>query len=421
MKKVLSIVLAALMLLSLAVPAFAEDGTYNVRFQAPSGSLIANHDGKDLGPAYRFIESQDGYPVFEEDENGIYYLATDGRYYTRDQLVESTIAPDAKTYSPVFFETNTDVPISAGSNLSFVVETNEAYNPASVRVYINGVLATKNDVGEYVVYADRDFTVRVDENALERSHFNVVLTSGTGYSIKTVQGENYHVAYYGDSFRFRIKLASGYSDADMKVTLVRGKNPLSEFLGDDVDLLAKVDGSSETLVSDGVDSDGCRTYTIPNITSDCKISVSGVRENKKADILTYFKRIIKMILDVFHIDTSFLGLSDVINLSYYTVNIDDSGLAGTDFDYVLVTGTEDAFKMNQFNVMGGASVTIELVTYNPDLCNRLKVTWEPGNPNGTYGNVWTASLNRANNKVYYSTTFMIDNIKENTNVRLTIQ
>ena len=143
-------------------------------------------------------------------------------------------------------------------------------------------------------------------------------------------------------------------------------------------------------------------------------------ETKKNDILTYFKRIIKMILDVFKIDTSFLGLDDVIGLTYYTVNINENLPAGTDLDYIMVTGTTDPFKMNQFNVMSGESVTIDFVTYDPAVRDSLRVTWDPGNPGGTYRNVWTAKLNRSTGKVYYTTTFMIDNITSTTNINVSL-
>ncbi len=431
MKKALSILLAAVMLFTVALPVFAEEGGRTVTFQAPSSSLrTTNPDGQDIGPAYQFVKTENGRPTFVEDPDGKYYFANDGYYHTADELIE--IPAGAKTYSPEIYATGTAISITSGENLSFMVLTNEAYNAASVYVYINGVLAERNDVGEYVVYVDRDFDVRVKDDALTPSMFSVILTSGTGYSVKTLQGQNYAMVPYGGEFRFRIKLANGYSDADLSVSVARGNSELAEFLGEDADLLNKV-MNSEKLVSDGVDSEGCRTYTIRNITKDCKVSVSGVRENKKADILTYFKRIIKMILDVFHIDTSFLGL-DVVDLSYYTVNIDDRGVGSADLDYTMVTGTVDPFKMTQFNVMAGESVTIEFVTYDESIAStidiygnidgahaqRLRVTWTGGNESGTYRNVWIAHLNRATGKTYYTTTFMIDNIRATTNVTVSV-
>ena len=431
MKKALSILLAALMLFTVALPVFAEEGNHTATFQAPSSGLrTTNPAGEDIGPAYYFVKTVNGRPTFVEDPNGKYYLANDGYYHTEDELID--IPAGAKTYSPETYATGTANPITSGENLSFTVLTNEAYNPASVYVYINGVMAQKNDVGEYVVYVDRDFSISVKDDALTPSMFNVILTSGKGYNVKTLQGQNYAMVPYGGSFSFRVKIANGYSDGDLSVSVARGSNDLAEFLGEDADLLNKV-MNSEKLVSNGVDSEGARTYTINNITTDCKVSVSGVRENKKADILTYFKRIIKMILDVFHIDTSFLGL-DVINLSYYTVNIDDSGIGGADLDYTMVTGTEDPFKMNQFNVMAGESVTIEFVTYDSSIAStrdiygnvegahdqRLRVTWTGGNEGGTYRNVWTAHRNRATGRTYYTTTFMIDNITATTNVTIRV-
>lgn len=417
MKKTLSIFLAALMIFSLALPAFAE-GEHTVTFQGPSASLLTrNPDGEDIGPAYYFAKTENGRPAFEPDPDGKYYLANDGYYHTPDEL---TNTPEElatmETYSPVVFATGSPVSINSGENLSFMLFTNEAYNPATAYVYINGVKAEKNEVGEYVVLADKDLNVRVDENALGKSMFNVILTSGEGYSIKTLQGQNYRMVPYGESFSFRVKIAKGYSDANLSVTVARGTNELAEFLGEDADLLNRI-MSTEKPVSNGVDSDGCRTYTIEKITADCKVTASGVREAKKADILTYLKRILKMILDVFHIDTSFLGL-DVINLNYYTVNIDDGGISTDTLDYTMITGTTDPFKMNQFNVMGGEGVTIEFVTYDETVPDRLRVTWDPGNTGGTYSNVWTAKLNRSTGKTYYTTTFMIDNINATTNVAI---
>ncbi len=422
MKKVLSAVLAAVMLLCVAIPVFAEGGSYNVTFQAPGAGLITSHDGKDLGPAYYFVKCEGDHACFEEDPNGIYYEANDGNYYTRDQLIENTIPADAKTYSPVVLPVNSQVAYTAGSTLAFRVFTNEAYNPATVTVRINGAVASRDEMGIYRAAVNGDLDVTVDEGALLRSRFNVVLTSSEGYSVRMPQGENYHLAYYGDSFRFRVRVASGYSDANMKVTLVRGSSQLAEFLGEDADILSRFTGASETLYSDGVDSDGCRTYTINNITSDCKISVSGVRETKKATVLTYLKRILKMILDVFHIDTSFLGLDEVIGLTYYSVNVNNNVPADADLDYFMVTGVEDPFKMDMFNVMSGEGVTIEFKTYDVNVKDRLVVTWSIGDRTVTgYANTWTAVLNQSTGKTYYKTTFMIDNINANTNVNISLR
>lgn len=433
MKKTLSILLALLMAFTVVAPAFAEEGGRTVTFVGPSSSLITtNPAGEDIGTPYYFVKTVDGKPSFVEDPNGIYYLANDGYYHTAKELLETPEElAQMPTYSPEIFAVNTPVSITSGENLSFMVMTNEAYNAATANVYINDVKAQTNEQGEYVVYVDRDFTVRVNEESLLKSYFNVILTSGEGYSVKTLQGQNYSMVPYGGSFSFRVRIVKGFS-GDPTVKVTRGTNELAEFLGEDADLLNKIIGS-ETLSSTGVDSEGCRIYTITNITSECKVSVSGIRETKKNDILTYFKRIIKMILDVFHIDTSFLGLEEVINLNYYTVNINENinyGRYGATtevqkdklLNYTLVTGTsnDDPFRMEQFNVMGGESVTVEVVTYSPEARDNLRVSWDPGNPNGGYSNVWTAKRNRATGETYYTTTFMIDNINATTNVNITL-
>ena len=343
MKKVLSIILAALMLLTAAIPVFADDSTYTATFKSASASLPYT---AEFGPAYYFVKTENGVPLFEEDPNGLYYLANDGGYHTREELIEDTIPADATTYSPVRFATDTPITLESNTNLSFIVQTNEVYNVATAAVYINGVLASKNEKGEYVVYVDRDFNIEVKEgSSLLRNHYNVVLTSGEGYSVRTLQGENYRVAYYGDSFRFRVRIASGYSDADMKVTLIRGENDLAQFLGDDADLLSRISGDAETLSSDGVDAEGCRTYTINNITSNCKIIVSGVREKKKADIETigFTDRLKtgKMICAAGNIGCIIAGAGskDLHNARVYCENI---GLAFQVVDDILdITSTKD--------------------------------------------------------------------------------
>ena len=451
MKKILSVLLAAVMTFTVMLPVFAEgETTYVATFIGPSGDLISvSPDGRDIGTPYYFVRTENGEKRFVEDENGIYYLATDGKYYTRDQLVESSIAPDAKTYSPEILDPETSYAIDSGSTLSFVVETNEAYNAATALVIINGVIATKNSLGEYSVYVDRDFTIRVKESELQKTQFNVALQSGDGYRVQTLKGQNYKAVSYGEDFSFRVKINRGYSDADLSVKATRGSIGLEEFLGEDAEMLNQFLGNTETLVSNGVDADGCRTYTIKTITSDCKVSVSGVREQKKATALDWIKRILKMILDILGIDTGFLGI-DVIDLDYYTVYIDDSNLYeknddGTyrldehnnkilkdgvkDIDYMLLTGVEDEFRMEQFNVMGGDSVTIEFVTYDPsvvrysdiygtgDDTQKLHVTWTTGGVTyDNYQNVWTAKLNRSTGKTYYVTTFIVDNIKDTTTI-----
>lgn len=414
MKKTLSVVLAVLLLALTAVPAFAA-GSYTVTFEAPTGNL------KDYGISdapYFFVQSKDGKMEFVEDPNGKYYLASDGYYYTADRIAfDSSDPTPRKTYSPKRYEGQ--VSVDEGKTLSFKVLTNEVYNAATVSVYVNGEALAPDSVGEYKVYVDRNLTVKVNEDTILRNHFSVKLVSGEGYSVKTLKGESARLALYGEDFKFRVKIGSGYSDADLKVVLLRGGNDLADYIGDDLDFArAFIDPNAEILYSDGIDSEGCRTYTIKNVTGDCKVIVSGVRSEQKQNILTYLKRLLKMILDIFKIDSSFLGLVDMV--AYYDVNIDDSALEGVDADYILLSGIFDEFRMNYFTVMNGESVTIRLTTKNKDLTNSLGVKWKvDGRDEVTeYSTNWVASYDTSTGYVYYSATFVVDSINAPTNITI---
>ena len=226
MKKTISILLALLMAFTVLVPAFAEEGGRTVTFVGPSSSLLTkNPAGEDIGEPYYFVKTVDGKPSFVEDPNGIYYLANDGYYHTAKELLETPEElAGMPTYSPEKFAVNTPVSITSGENLSFMVMTNEAYNAATANVYINDVKAETNEVGEYVVYVDRDFTVRVNENDMLKTYFNVILTSGKGYSVKTLQGQNYAMVPYGGSFSFRVKIANADG-----LRLMPGKDKIDGF------------------------------------------------------------------------------------------------------------------------------------------------------------------------------------------------
>ena len=433
MKKTLSVLIAVLMIALTMVPVVMAEGTYNVTFTPSSGTL--NNYGL-TEESYYFVQSTEGKMTFVEDPNGKYYLANDGNYYTADRIAFDPSDPTPrKTYSPVRYEGT--VSFNEGETVSFKVLTNDVYNAASVALSINGSRIYPDTHGEYKVLADKNLTVTVNESALMRNHFSVKLTSGEGYSVKNVQGESAHFALYGDDFKFRIRIGSGYSDADLKVVVIRGGNELAEFMGDDLDAARAFIGfGTETLVSDGVDSEGCRTYTIKNVTTDCKVMVSGVRTQKKADILTYLKRILKMILDALHIDSSFLGLTEMV--AYRDVHFDDSAFNGVDADYILLSGVFDEFKptlqddqgRGYFTVMNGESVTVRistrrdsgLVTVDPNTgktSSSLGVHWKVGDRETTsYSNNWSASYDVSTGYVYYSTTFIVDNVNAETFITL---
>lgn len=434
MKKICSLVLAILMISLISVPAFAADGSFTVTFTAPSEALTQasneiyanakpDAENPDPGVPYYFVQSVDGKVVYVEGADGVSV--------------------------PKRFEFDEGISVNEGEFLSFKVFTNEVYNAATASVYVNGQALSPDSRGEYRLYADRNLTVRVNEDTLMRSHFSVKLVSGEGYSVKPLKGESARFALYGDTYKFRVKIGSGYSDADLKVILIRGTNELAEILGDDLDSLSTIFnlGNAEVLFSDGIDSEGCRTYTIKNVTGDCKVLVTGVRSTQTQSILTFLKRVIKMILDIFGIDSSFLGLAEMV--AYYDVTIDDNALNGIDADYILLSGIFDEFKptirveaevedpdeeepveenaeeedpitYGYFTVMSGESVTIRLTTKDKALTSTLGVQWKvEGRDEVTqYSTGWVASYDTATGYVYYSATFVVDSINAPTHITI---
>lgn len=414
MKKTLSILLALLIMGSMFVPAFAAGGTHTVTFVGPSSAIEPD--------AYAYAKTKYGAVEYVRDDNGkyIYYEDT---FMPLDNIFEEFQSNFTVFYSPVMYSGS--VQIADGETVTFRIMTSEKYNAATASVYINGKKAEMNAQGEYSVLADRNLTISVKEKdssgqpLLLRSYFNVKLTSGEGYSVKTLKGQNYGVTYYGDDFRFRVKIANGYTGATMKVIVQRGADTLGEYLGEDADMLASVMAGKnpaygEILMPDGVDEDGCQTYTIKNITDDCKVIVSGVRTEKSSRILYFIKRILKFLLDALGIESSFLGTIT----NYYKVTVKDT--ASIQHDTIMMTGTDDEFFMEEFNAMAGESVTLTLKSYDPAVMNNaIKVSWDPGNPGGAYVTNWKASFEKYTGKVIYTATYQIMNVQSPMTISIT--
>ncbi|MBQ6421509.1 MAG: hypothetical protein IJK02_10585 [Clostridia bacterium] len=407
MKKALSVFLSILMVGFMFVPAFAAGATQTVTFTPPSADIEAD--------AYVFAKTVNGQVTYHRDDNGsyIYYEET---FMPLDNIFERFQSNFTEFYSPDTYTGS--VQIEKGKVLTFKVMTSEKYNAATASVYINGTPATMNSQGEYSVLVDKNLTVSVREkdtagNALLlRNFFNVKLTSGEGYSCRPLKGENYGVTYYGDDFRFRIKIGSGYSTSTMKVMVQRGANTLGEFLGEDADMLTSVmidrnPSLGEVLTPDGVDADGCQTYTVKNVTQDCKIIVSGVRTQKSSQILYFLKRILKFILDALGIEATFLGSMT----NYYKINVSDT--ATVEHETIMMTGTDDEFFMEEFNAMAGESINITLKSYDKSVMSqdRIKVSWDPGNTNGEYVSNWKASFEKYTGRVIYTATYQITNVQ----------
>lgn len=415
MKKTISLVLAVLMVMMCAVPAFALETTdqggqnsqndikHTVTFVAPSFEFEGG---------YLFAKTVDGEIQYEEDPDGI-YVFFDNRYMLPGNVMpnyQDQIPPER--YSPIEYKGNVEV--SDGETISFKVVTSEKYNVYTAAVFINGSSAKLNAQDEYTAYVDRDLVVNVAEYdangqaALLRNHFNVKLTSGDGYKVKTLKNQNYNVVYYGDSFDFRIKISNGYTASGMKVTVQRGNNDLSEYLGEEFDVIGNLMGQNEELKSYGVDEDGCRLYRIENITKDCKIIVSGVQEESSAGIMAFFKRVLRLILD-------FLGIKiDAIDsiTSYYNVNIDASEADG--ITYEVIRSSSDELTPSSFTVTSGEGVTIVVTKKDPT--QDVSVSWNPGNELGTYQTIWQLDYNTITGEVTYSAVYNIDNITADTTI-----
>lgn len=334
---------------------------------------------------------------------------------------------DYHFYAPVFFDNGTAYEYDNGSTLVFNVMTNKKYDASTAVVTVNGEILPRNQNGVFAVAADRDLVIRVvekDENnqdILLRNHYKMTLTSGNGYSVKPLKGENNKLVYYGDDYKFRVKITSGFSGDGMKVMAVRGSNDLAELLGDDseFDLLytLNLDGKSEQLSSDGVDEDGYRVFTVKNITTDCKIVVSGVKEESKVGILAMLKRILRAILHIFGITI----LDDM--LTAYDVRVD----ANTPAAYaagVEVTAYFSGKSVNNpmyvdpsnqapISVLKGDSVTLELTKKSES--QSVTVNWT-GKPANYQEPQWVAHYNRYTAVTTWTATYFIDNIQGETTI-----
>lgn len=416
MKKAISIILSILCVFMTLTPAFAAEGdvaatvnteaqTFNVTFTAPS---------KDFEGGYMFVKTVDGEIQYVPDENGEYVFYK-GRYMLPSNIIDQTEVPEER-FSIVQWADFNEIP--EGETVAFKVVTSEKYNVLTAAVFINGSPVKQNAQDEYTVYVDRDINIYVgeyDENgqpALLRNHFNVKLTSGDEYKVLTLKDEYYHVSYYGDSFRFRVRVKSGYSAAGMKVMVQRGPGILNGLLDEeDLDSFAGILGTAETLTSYGVDEDGCRLYEIQNITTDCRIIVDGIQEEGNLGLLAMFKRIIRLILDFLGIQLDFL--EDIT--AYFNVKIDGAQVPDGVTYQVIRSTTTDATP-SEFTVGSGDGVTIIVTKTSAD--QNVTVMWTPGNEFGTYETAWIPSYDHITGKTIYSAVYNIDNISADTTVTI---
>ena len=445
MKKTLSIILAVLMAFTGLVPAFAAEdivkpgariaNTYTVKFEAPSddykyvyvpeeeaempaGGYIAE-DGYVY--EYYFYKTLNGEVVYELDNENGQYCYVNNRYMLPSNVLPSyqdQIPPER--YSPVFWVPGKEYTVNAGEVVSCIVGTSEKYNPSTVTMFINDTIVSKNAYGEFAAIADRDLTFQVQEKdadgnlALLRSHFNVKLVSDEGYRVETLKTENYQVTYYGDSFDFRVRILPGYTASGIKVTVQRKTMTLG--LGDlldeeDMEMFAGILGESEQLFSYGVDEDGCRLYRIYNITSDCTISVEGIKEESSMGLMAMLKRILRLICNLLGIE---IGLVDSL-VTMYDVTVDDSGMP-EGVAYEFVTPTESIDDKSVATVSNGDTVTLIVRKTSPDI--DVNVSWGPDNVLGTYRTQWLPEYSAITGKITYSAVYNIDNIISDTTVTI---
>lgn len=419
MKKTLSVFLALLMAFTCIYPVFAAEGDTNVP-ETGEGETGTKYSVTFQSPvrleadAYMYVKTINGEMQFEEDPDGE-YVFFDNRYMLPSNIYDryhDQIPPER--YSPVQYSGTVEV--AEGETLTFKILTSEKYNVLTATVFVNGSPAALNAHDEYAIYVDRDLIISVAEfdettgaEALLRNHFHVKLTSGDGYKVKTLKGQNYEVTYYGDSFEFRVKVDKGYSAAGIKVSVQRGKTGLDGFLDEeDSDMLAGIIGKAEPLTSYGIDEDGCRLYKIENITTDCKVIVSGIQEESSVGIFAFLKRILRLLLDIFGIK---LDILDSIT-AYYTVTIDAAEADGV--TYQVIRSTEDELSPSEFTVTSGDGITVVVTKKDPT--QDVLVMWTPGNELGTYKTDWILDYNTVTGEVTYVAVYNIDNITADTTI-----
>lgn len=410
MKKIMSVFLAVLMTLGCVVPALAADGKVNVTFVPASDNLLTDADG--VAP-YRFINCVDGQCEFELDENGVYVYDGDC-YRPYYKLTKKELEKYTDRYSPVEKKSGE---VDYGSVVSFIVLTNSIYNNATVAVFVNGKEIRVNENNEYSVIADRDLVINVaekneatGEEYLLKNHYSVTWQSGDGYRIRTLANENYKVIYFGGDFYFRVKAVKGYSASGMSVKVLRNIGEISNMPEEFGNALAII-GEAETLSSYGTDAEGFRLYKIENITSDCKIFVTGVRREQTSGIFAKIKRIIRLIL-------AFLGIKvpELDNMmADHKVTVDTSAAGNVQYD-VVCSGAINV-ESGSFLVLNGDTATVRVRASKPD---GAVVSWTPGNDDGTlYNAAWIAAYDYTNGETYYEAVYNVENITADTVIKIT--
>lgn len=455
MKKVFSVILAALLAVMCMAPAFAADGgTHSVVFRGPSDDLKAitvqyeNRLSVELGEEYSFVAcTEDGeFAEYKVDasiagtDNGyVYYdevnkcqgtpeageigvcAGENGKFYWYGDILfdDDKAKFDDTRYMPVACEANGTA--EDGEHILFKVMTNAMYDAATVVVEVNGEVLEPSQTGVYAVTADRDLVIGVREFAdgnisvpvLMRNRYSVKMPTGDGYAVKTLDNQNNRYVYYGDDFEFRVKITKGFTGSGMKVNAVRGTNELTEFI-EEAEFLDRFMGNPETLTSTGVDASGCRTYKLTKITAPCRISVSGVTEESKSGILAMLKKILRLILNAFGIKIPALQES-VFKDCKVTIDANEAIAAGVSFE---VTSSANKPNATEFSILTGEGVDLHLTKKDRD--QSVRVEWTIGGKTVSDYNAgeWKAKYNQYTGETIYSIDYYIDGITDDATIRI---
>lgn len=402
MKKALSVFLAIFMIFAACTPVFAATSC-QVNF-------VNTVDGSDWYHGYAFVNSVDGKMQYIPDENGIYvYYAKGGRYTTWDNLFDYNKPANPEWHSP---QVLVKAVVNAGEEIKFQLWSME-YNLATAYVTANGEQILPDENGEYTVTVTANTEIKIVEKdangsmTLQQNHYEIQLASGEGFKCKPQQGQNYRYVYYEGDFYFRVKIDEGYTGSGMSVSVLRGYDVLAEYLEEDADLILDVLEKTEPLTSYGVDSEGYRLYKISDITADCRIIVSGVEaEEEEGGIMGLLMRILRLLLNLFGIE---LDILDDLT-AYYNVSVVNSN---ENIAYEVYLGSEDYTEKGAFTVSGGAGLVVKVIKESLD--ENVKVTWTPGNADGSYQTQWLPEYDEDGN-VVYTALYYVDNIGADTAV-----
>lgn len=247
--------------------------SYIVTLQSGTGYTLSAETGSSspvlYGGTFTFVFSLfDAYSdsAYTIEVNGSEAITTNGKY-TIDNIMEpksvTVMGVEMNTYI-VTLQSGTGYALTTysgssptvyGGSYTFSFSLDPSYSDSDYSISVNGVKVNLVN-GRHVISDIRsDQTVTV--TGVEMNRYNVVLSSGTGYSLSADAGSSSPVFYDG-TFTFVFTLEQGYSDSDY---------------------IIKVNDSQINL------NDG--KYTVTGITSDISVIVSGVQINTYAVSLPY--------------------------------------------------------------------------------------------------------------------------------------